>query len=231
MNKICAKCKVEKNIGEFYVDRTHRDGHTSFCKLCKKRVNNNWRFNNKEKKSSIDALYREKNRLILREKQKKSYIRDKEKIDNRNKRWQISNKDKKRKSDKSWRYNNRDKLNIQKKEKLKNDIHFKLKHNISNLIRQKLKRHLFNKGGKSTFTFLPYTVDELREYLESLWEPWMNWRNYGWGKGKWVIDHIKPDSSFNYKSVDDREFQECWALKNLRPLEFIENSIKGDKII
>jgi len=57
----------------------------------------------------------------------------------------------------------------------------------------------------------------------------MNWNNYGRGKGKWTIDHIKPVSKFNYKSVNDEEFQRCWALKNLRPLEYIKNIKKSNK--
>ena len=54
----------------------------------------------------------------------------------------------------------------------------------------------------------------------------MNWNNYG----KWHIDHVRPDRSFNYKSVKDKEFQECWALKNLQPLWAIDNLKKGGKI-
>ena len=56
----------------------------------------------------------------------------------------------------------------------------------------------------------------------------MNWDNWGKGEGKWNIDHIKPDSSFNYTSVEDKEFQECWALENLQPLEARENLIKSN---
>ena len=45
------------------------------------------------------------------------------------------------------------------------------------------------------------------------------------------IDHIRPDSSFDYKSVEDKEFQKCWALGNLRPLDAIKNIKKSSKII
>lgn len=59
----------------------------------------------------------------------------------------------------------------------------------------------------------------------------MNWQNYGKQPGYWCIDHIYPDSKFNYKSVEDEEFQKCWALENLRPLEWMENIKKADKLI
>ena len=57
------------------------------------------------------------------------------------------------------------------------------------------------------------------EHLEKLFETWMTWGNYG----KWHIDHIKPRSLFNYEKPEDKDFQECWALKNLQPLEASEN--------
>lgn len=50
-------------------------------------------------------------------------------------------------------------------------------------------------------------------------------------KSAWTIDHIKPQASFHYTDFGDPEFQECWALKNLRPLEYIANIRKGDRFI
>jgi len=58
----------------------------------------------------------------------------------------------------------------------------------------------------------------------------MTWENYGNDKKSWSIDHIKPQSSFNYISVNDEEFKQCWALKNLQPLWHLENIKKSNKI-
>lgn len=71
-----------------------------------------------------------------------------------------------------------------------------------------------------------YTLTMLTSYLESLWEPWMTWENYGLGPGTWQIDHIKPIIAFRFASYDDLEFKECWALSNLRPLSWEENYAK-----
>ncbi len=68
-------------------------------------------------------------------------------------------------------------------------------------------------------------------HLESKFEDWMNWDNYGRKKGYWSVDHIKPISSFSFSSYDDKEFKKCWALENLRPLDHIENIKKYNKII
>jgi hypothetical protein len=32
--KTCCKCKVEKPLSDFYVDRSKKDGHTGRCKQC-----------------------------------------------------------------------------------------------------------------------------------------------------------------------------------------------------
>lgn len=82
-----------------------------------------------------------------------------------------------------------------------------------------------SKRGKSTFDFLPYTIDDLVKRLEKQFAGGMTWNNYG----KWHIDHIKPDCSFDYKSTEDKEFQECLALNNLQPLWAIDNFKKGAK--
>jgi hypothetical protein len=104
-------------------------------------------------------------------------------------------------------------------------IQFILKRRTSSLVRNKLYKRLSSKKGKSTFSFLPYTIDDLIQHLEKLFTKGMTWENYG----KWHIDHKKPDSLFNYKNVNDKEFQKCWALKNLQPLWAADNLRKGDR--
>lgn len=99
----------------------------------------------------------------------------------------------------------------------------KLRHYVGSVVQRALKKCLGGKFGKSTFDALPYTAEDLRLHLESLWESWMNWDNYGGRPDEerqtWWIDHIIPHSSFPYQSLDDHLFQECWALSNLRPME------------
>jgi hypothetical protein len=98
-----------------------------------------------------------------------------------------------------------------------------------------LKRQNCSKDGQHTFDIVGYTHEEGRKYIESLWEPWMNWKNHGKGRGKWTIDHIVPRSSFNFKNPDGltnwEEVRKCWALSNLQPMEWYENCcVKIDKL-
>lgn len=109
----------------------------------------------------------------------------------------------------------------------------RLKVSVSNSIRHMLKNNGSYKKKKSIRNYLPYSIEELKSHIEKLWEPWMNWGNYG-GKSNdtrrtWHIDHIKPHCLFDYKTMEDASFQECWSLSNLRPLEKKENMIKGKK--
>lgn len=130
-------------------------------------------------------------------------------------------------------YNKSDKMKEWKREyclnKKCNNPHFKLRCNISTLIGNRLRFRLSSKGGKSIFTFLPYSIEELMVHLESLFTEGMTWDN--WERFGWHIDHKIPDCNFNYKNVEDKEFQECWALKNLRPLWWHDNLSKGGKIL
>lgn len=101
-----------------------------------------------------------------------------------------------------------------------------LRKNVSCQIRKGLKNNGFSKNKRSAWQKLPYTSEELKNHLESLFESWMTWGNYG---SCWHIDHIIPQSSFPYKSMDDVSFQQCWALSNLRPLKAIDNLKKSNK--
>ena len=195
----------------------------------------NWAKKNPGKRKKSGQKYRKKNIEKIKKQAKKCYKKNSEKIKKRNKNYGIMNREKCTKREKRWKKNNLEKVkgyfNNYIKQRKRIDIHFKLKMNISSLIRARLRYHLSSKNGKSTFTFLPYTVDELKQHLEKQFKPWMNWNNWGNKQDCWNIDHIEPDCSFNYKSVEDEEFQKCWALKNLRPLDAIENIKKKDKII
>jgi hypothetical protein len=94
--------------------------------------------------------------------------------------------------------------------------------------------HVSKNLEKEILKRLPYTADELRLHIESLWEPWMNWDNYGkFDKNKktWQIDHIIPQSKLPFDFLDHKNFLKLWALENLQPLETIANIKKGNKII
>jgi len=99
---------------------------------------------------------------------------------------------------------------------------FRLDMSMSVAIRQSLKGR---KAGRSWEKLVGYTLKDLIGHLEEQFNDKMNWENYG---SYWELDHIKPRSLFKYTSPEDPEFEECWALKNLQPLEKFTNRRKSN---
>src|SRR5271165_1715909 len=129
------------------------------------------------------------------------------------------------------KYEKKEKSITKKKEKerKKNDPEYKLHSSIRSSIKSVIKRNGGKKDGKSSIKYVPYTFQELQKHLESLFEPWMTWENWGkydpktWNDNdqftwKWQLDHIIPQSDLPYATLDDENFHKCWSLSNLRPL-------------
>jgi len=122
------------------------------------------------------------------------------------------------------------KRNYNQKLRRANDATFRLRKNISCLIRNTLKRFNSSKNGSSITQYLPYSIEELKCHLESEFEPWMNWQNWGLASNNtttWHIDHIIPQSCLPFKSMTDENFIKLWALSNLRPLQAKQNCSDG----
>ena len=205
---------------------------------------------NKEAKNEYRKKHYEENREKLLEKRKKYYYENKEDILEKmreyyqenteeilegNKKWRQENKEKVREGNKKWRQENTEKIKKYRseyyKEKYRTDPCYKLRSIVSSSIGHYLKN---GKGGESIAKYLPYTIDQLREHLESQFEDWMTWDNHGRHhptEKRWQIDHIKPQSKLLYDSMDHPNFKKCWALENLQPLEAVENAKKGNQIL
>lgn len=135
-------------------------------------------------------------------------------------------------------YVRKDHIKAKKRERYKNSdtTKIRLRCSIRSSIIYHLKKRGKSKNGSLT-KYLGYSLDELMAHIESLWEPWMNWDNWGpyivdlWDDNDsstwtWHLDHIKRHREFDYESMDDSQFRECWALSNLRPLSAKVNIIR-----
>ena len=81
------------------------------------------------------------------------------------------------------------------------------------------------RAGKKNSRLADYTGcsnEQLREHIESQFTDGMSWENYGCGKGRWQVDHIRQKVSFNL--ADDAELRRCFHFSNLRPLWSAQNA-------
>lgn len=89
-------------------------------------------------------------------------------------------------------------------------------------------------NAKEIWAALGYTQEDLIKHFEGLMEPWMNWKNNITPKNAdekgWHVDHIIPMCNFKYNSIYDQQFRDCWALSNMRPIDWKENIKKGNKL-
>lgn len=119
--------------------------------------------------------------------------------------------------------NNREKFNKYRKNKVETDINFKLSIRLRQRINDALNNNV--KVG-SAVKDLGCTLGELRIYLESKFQPGMNWDNYGYYG--WHIDHIIPLSNFDL--TDRSEFLKACHYTNLQPMWMEDNLVKHKKI-
>lgn len=80
------------------------------------------------------------------------------------------------------------------------------------------------KPNATALEFLGCSVPHFFLHIERQFREGMGW--YNWGK--WVLDHILPCSSFDFRIKENLRL--CFHFSNLQPLWARENMTKGDKI-
>ena len=110
---------------------------------------------------------------------------------------------------------------------------YKLKVSFSRRLNKLIKRVEFDKSTNKPYYLdkLGCSFEEFKIYLESKFEDWMTWENYGLYNGElnygWDIDHIIPSATA--KTEDD--IYNLSHYTNLQPLcSKINRDIKKDKI-
>ena len=112
------------------------------------------------------------------------------------------------------------------KDRLENDEIFRLKFYIRNSIRSSFKNKGIRKNLK-TQEILGCSFEEFKIHLESMFEPWMSWENYGKYNGElnygWDIDHIIPMVT----ASSEEEVIKLNYFNNLQPLcSYINRVVK-----
>ncbi len=205
--KKCVTCKEIKDFNNFHKSVSKKDGHGAECKTCKSIYDKNRPYIKRKltpeqysKKLARQAKYREEKRALKPQRIKKTA----EEILARKRLFR----------------NTYRKINLV--DKIANRLRLRIKKVLKNNIPSNKKsdtRSYFssNVGCKGT---------ELIKHIESQFKSGMSWDNYGWGSGKWVIDHIRPIVDF-IKCGEDPRLANHYS--NLQPLWFDDNTAKGAK--
>lgn len=196
--KQCSQCKEWKDESEYHKKCTSKDGLSTYCKVCAK-VYDDAR---KEQKAAYRKSYYEQNKDRIRKESRE-----------RMKSYYYNHKEERQKYNKIYQKQNRDKITKQRREKETIYPIIRLNHRMSAQLYNALKDV---KAEQHWEDLVGYTLQELKEHLESQFDENMSWDNIG---EYWEVDHIIPQNLFIYNSNEDICFKICWSLNNLRPLE------------
>lgn len=224
--KTCVTCKIEKEIVCFSKHKNYKDGRQTECKQCMS-------------KRGCDI-----------------YLLKKDKAENPEKYPELptatSKICSKCKVDKSFNFFNREKrgkyglysvckpcrTDVYVKQRIKRDPNFALKI----LLRARLQNALKASNAKKlckTLDLIGCSINELKEYIQSKFQPGMTWENRG--IKTWNLDHLIPCSSFDLTKIEEQ--RKCFHFTNLYPRwattdialengsDQIGNINKGKKII
>jgi hypothetical protein len=130
------------------------------------------------------------------------------------------NKEKSRSTNEAWRAQNIEKLNNSQKEYRRNRYHSDIEFRLRCILRTRLANALNGTAFKQSFiNNLGCSIEQLKKYLESQFQPGMSWDNYGYYG--WHVDHIESLKHFNLKN--NKELKKACHYTNLQPLWWQDN--------
>ena len=224
--KRCPGCKQDLPLDSFSIDKGRKSGRQPRCKTCYSTYYKEHRAviltrvaqRRQDKAPELKAYskrYYEDNRDELLQQMADRHHRNPTKKITYARQYRIDHPDKVREAKACCR---------KRYEKLPE---YRMRRNISRSVNHGLHSRGSSKAGISFFKAIGYSAKDLCTHLESLFVDEMTWDNYG---TVWEVDHIIPQVRFSFTSMTDPQFQQCWALANLRPRSCSENRRAGGSI-
>ncbi len=203
--KICNICGIEKPLDEF--TNTKYKGEVKkrpTCKKCTTLRVKEWVNNNKEKRSEYVKNYSKENKEHINNKSRIYYYNNTKKVIDYN-------------------------VSYKRNRRLSDDL-FRLSDNI----RKSISKSFANKNNRKNIKselILGCTFKEFKLYIESKFESWMTWENYGLYNGResygWDLDHIIPIAS----AKTEEEIIKLNHFTNFQPLcSYINRNIKRGRV-
>ena len=189
-NKRLNVSKIIKHCQQCNSKLSLKTGNSTSKKYCNSTCRNKYEYNNNPK---------------IKEWKKCNFIKNKDKIYERNR---------------NWNKNNRDKVNNYVKQKKKYDILYKLRCSYRARTAIFLSQRNYKKTSSIT-KMLGCSPDELKLHIEKQFTKGMSWDN--WNLEGWHIDHIIPLAS----ATTEKEVYKLCHYSNLQPLWALDNLKKG----
>lgn len=178
-----------------------------------------------EKKRAYYRKWRSQNPEKARAACRAHYHANREKMIEKSNRYFEANPGYKQATFKKWYDANRGKERTRKLEynrkRRASDPLFRLQANLRARIHQALKSR--KPPSSRTMKSTGCTIQFLKGWLESRWQPGMSWENYG--NHGWHVDHVIPCNAFDLSKPE--EALQCFHYSNLQPLWAKENLKKG----
>lgn len=217
--KTCTKCGEPKHTSEFNKDKSTADGLRCACRTCTKKAYRGWY--NSEQGNAKKRQY-DKNR-------------DKEYLQEKNKKWRADNPEQHLLNVKRWRELNPGKVVALEKrrpsraawyrKKRKEDVNYRiagsLRVRLNAAVKAQLKGSYVKQG--SAIENLGCSMGEFIDHIENLFQDGMSWENHG----DWHLDHVRPLSGFTLMEPD--QLSQACHYTNLQPLWARDNLRKGNK--
>jgi len=182
---------------------------------------------NKEASAAAAAERRKKNPEITKRAQQNYAARHPERLIASRKKYRDKDPEKCRAYLREWRRTHKESGRRSERKQYATNPKRKMRITLGTRLYQVLRKYRTTKCAP-TMTLAGCTTEFLVQYLQSKFQPGMSWDNYGHGKGKWNVDHIRPCASFDL--TDPEQQRQCFHFSNLQPLWHEENMAKSDKI-
>jgi len=212
--KICKICKLEKQLIDFPIKASNKDGYNTECKICHNQKTRTRYATNPEKKLAKNKQWKENNLEQFKVISKICC-----------KRWKENNLERWTELKKKYRPKEKE----QRRFKYNTDPLFKLNEILRNRLYETLSRH---HNSKTLLKYVGCSIPELKEHLEKQWQEGMSWANWGAEHNKgfrcWHIDHKICLDSFNF--TNEEEIKKAWHYSNLQPLWQKDNLSKGNRL-
>lgn len=233
----------------FVKDKYKKDGYKSLCKSCNSAKMKEYHAKDPEKSRAKLYAWREENRqywldylqyrkgkkpdFIPKSKQKKEKrtreeARQREK--DRKAQYDIDNKEKNSAYHKSRRPITNQHARRRRRERMKTDPRFRLMEHFRRRFGTLVKK-LGHKRSLEYVEMIGCSLDELTKWVESHFEPGMDWSNQGHfslNHPTWQLDHHYPCSAFDLS--DPEQQRQCFHYTNVYPIWAKENLDKKDFI-